>query len=159
MAGKAVLVGFGLVPVGIGILLWGAIGERTPLFVLGLVLTILGPAIVTVSLIWLAVKGDRDSDYLAPFANRKAYLEAARGTRTFDAAVRSARNGNSMRGASHFGTEIDVDVLIDDDVVEGVVRQYLTPAQIAAVGPGADIRVKPVPTRPGQYIIDWPAKS
>ena len=70
----------------------------------------------------------------------------------FEGVVRSARNNNFMRGINEFGTELIVDVERDGGVVEGFVRQNLTPVQIACVLPGSRVRLLSAQS-PGQYML------
>lgn len=152
MWGRAALIGFVIFLAGLGLGIWGSIRESLPMILAFYAVMLGGITLMLVCLVKVAGKGTKD--YLSVAKNRTIYLEAAAGEQTFAADVLSIRNTGTLLGGQLHSTEIRIEVLRDDELVRGVVKEFLTPAQIASSAPGTTIRVKPVPRWGGQYILD-----
>lgn len=134
----------------IALIIVGGMTDRTTLVVVGILIAI--PAVAVQILAFLprgrqAAKAHRES------GGPDVLSEAAAASEEYAATVMSIENTDKVIGADRFGTEMVVDVERDGSIARGLVRDYLTPAQIASLPPGTSIRVKAVPMRTGRYVL------
>ncbi|HEY0247380.1 MAG TPA: hypothetical protein VGC45_03870 [Gryllotalpicola sp.] len=89
-------------------------------------------------------------------SDSKAFHAAQASTRVYTGTITGTRSTGAERGVGRFGIELTVEIEDSGGVIDGTVRQFLDPAQLARLTPGARVSLKRAEAYPGMYVIAEP---
>lgn len=137
---------------GIGLAIWGGTQGNTVALIAGIIIAVGGGVFTLTSILLNQLSPSRNGGFTPPQrgTERDGTSEFQE---TFDATVTKIRNTNAVRGVNQFSTEITVDVERGGFASSGLIRTYLTPAEIATLAPGTSIQVAAVDGSSERYTL------
>lgn len=129
-----------LVIIGAGLIVLGEdFGIPSPLTI-GIMAIVLGAVLLLTAFVVIERSGT-GNPLTEESSSTSLGQKPARSGEMYTGTVKKVRTYNSVRGVYEFGTEMIIDVERDGRIIQGFVRQHLTPVQIACLTPGSSIIV------------------